>query len=66
MRSIFVEDGEPDGPYGGKSLGEIAAVAPAPAVANAINYALGSCFASYPITPEKVVAYLEEKRKEGN
>ena len=66
VRSIFVEDGEPDGPYGGKSLGEIAAVAPAPAVANAINYALGSCFASYPITPEKVVAYLEEKRKEGN
>ena len=47
-------------------MGEIAAVAPAPAVANAINYALGSCFASYPITPEKVVAYLEEKRKEGN
>lgn len=64
VRSIFIEDGEENGPYGGKSLGEIAAVAPAPAVANAINFALGSRFAEYPITPEKVVAYLEGKRKE--
>lgn len=65
VRSIFIEEGEPEGPYGGKSLGEIAAVAPGPAVVNAINFALGSCFADYPVTPEKVVAYLEEKRKEG-
>ena len=40
------------------------AVAPGPAVANAVNFAIGSRFASYPITPEKVVLWLENKEKE--
>lgn len=66
VRSIFVEAKEEGGPYGGKSLGEMAAVAPGPAVVNAINFALGSSFADYPVTAEKVVAYLEKEREHGS
>lgn len=62
VRSIFIEDGEPDGPYGGKSLGELAAVAPGPAAINAINFAVGGNFADYPATPEKIIAFLEKER----
>lgn len=63
VRTIFIEEKEEGGPYGGKSLGEIAAVAPAPTVANAINFALNSSFTNYPITAEKVVAFLEGKHR---
>lgn len=63
VKSIFIEKGEPDGPYGGKSIGELAAVAPGPAVVNAINYAVGGSFADYPVTPEKIVAFLEKERE---
>lgn len=61
VKSVFIENHNTDGPYGAKSLGEVVAVAPGPAVANAVNFAIGSQFASYPITPEKVVAFLESK-----
>ena len=63
MRTVFIENHNSDGPYGAKSLGEVVAVAPGPAVANAVNFALGSRFADYPITPEKVVAFLESKEQ---
>lgn len=63
VRSVFIENHNTDGPYGAKSLGEVVAVTPAPAVANAINFALGSAFSHYPITPEKVVAFLESQEK---
>lgn len=63
VRSVFIENHNSDGPYGAKSLGELVAVAPGPAVVNAINFALGSCLTNYPITPEKVVAFLESKEK---
>lgn len=60
VKSIFIEKGEPDGPYGGKSIGELAAVAPGPAVVNAINFALEGRFSDYPVTPEKIIAFLEK------
>lgn len=62
VKSIFIEKGEPEGPYGAKSLGELAAVAPGPAVVNAINFAVGGHFADFPVTPEKIVAFLEKER----
>lgn len=60
VQVVLVEEKEPNGPYGGKSVGEIAAVAPAPAVVNAINFALDSELMDYPITPEKVIQYLHK------
>lgn len=62
VKTLFIEAGEEDGPYGGKSIGEISAVAPGPAAVNAINFALGSGFADYPVTPEKIIAFLEKER----
>ena len=44
----FIEEGEPFGPYGAKSIGECAVVPSAPAVINAIVDALGSEINSIP------------------
>ncbi len=59
IRVVFVEEGEPLGPFGAKSLGELASVAPAPSILNAINHALGVNLTAYPATPERVIAALE-------
>ncbi|MDR1649289.1 MAG: molybdopterin-dependent oxidoreductase [Synergistaceae bacterium] len=53
---LLVEEGEEGGPFGAKSVGEIAAVPTAPAVVNAINRALGTELTALPLTPAKLVA----------
>ena len=55
VRVITIEDDEPFGPYGAKSVGELSAVAPGPAVINAINFALDTNITAYPATPELIV-----------
>ena len=57
----FLEDGTADGPFGAKSIGEAALVPVMPAVLAALNDALGSSFSSVPVTPEKVLAFLEKE-----
>jgi CO/xanthine dehydrogenase Mo-binding subunit len=54
MRTIIVESSEPTGPFGAKSVGEIAINGPAPAIANALFDAVGVRVWETPITPEKV------------
>lgn len=58
----FVETDDPRGPYGAKGIGEPALNPAAAAVANAIYNAIGIRFKSLPITPEKVLAALKEKK----
>lgn len=58
IRTLLIEEKEPKGPYGAKSVGEIAAVTPAPAILNAINDALGTSLSHYPVTPEDIVEVL--------
>lgn len=58
VKTLFIQKGEPMGPFGAKSIGELAAVAPAPALMNAINHALGTNLTSYPATPEKIIEAL--------
>jgi CO/xanthine dehydrogenase Mo-binding subunit len=58
IKIVLVEKGEETGPYGAKGIGEIATVPSAPAVVNAINNALGSSFNSLPVSPEKILKYL--------
>ena len=53
-----MEKGEKGGPFGAKSVGEIATVAVAPAVVNAVNHALGTRLTILPLTPERIVAVL--------
>lgn len=55
----FIEAGEADGPYGAKSVGEVAIVPVVPAVTAAVNNALGSCLSSLPLDPTVIIKELE-------
>ncbi|MFI4889660.1 MAG: xanthine dehydrogenase family protein molybdopterin-binding subunit [Steroidobacterales bacterium] len=57
---LLVEHAGDDGPYGAKSVGEIATVPTAAAIVNAVNRALGTAMATLPLTPERIVATLGE------
>lgn len=63
VQVLTIEDDEPHGPYGAKSVGEMASVAPAPAIINAINFALDTNITTYPATPEVIIKELEKKLK---
>ncbi|WFA09083.1 xanthine dehydrogenase family protein molybdopterin-binding subunit [Tissierella sp. Yu-01] len=63
VRTLTIEANEPFGPYGAKSVGEMATVAPAPAIINAINFALDSNIITYPATPELIINELNKKIK---
>jgi len=59
----FVETNDPAGPFGAKGVGEPGLVPTAPAISNAIYDAVGIRIHDLPITPEKVLAALEQKRR---
>lgn len=61
VRTILIEEGDPAGPYGAKSIGELGVVPAAPAIANAIFDAVGVRIRDLPITPDKVLRALAEK-----
>lgn len=61
LTTILVEAEEPTGPFGAKSVAEIAINGPAPAISNAIYDAVGIRLHSLPMTAEKVLAALERK-----
>jgi CO/xanthine dehydrogenase Mo-binding subunit len=53
--NIILEVPEESGPYGAKGIGEIPLVPTAPAVANAVNQAVGVRVNKLPISPERVL-----------
>jgi CO/xanthine dehydrogenase Mo-binding subunit len=55
FESIILEIPEASGPYGAKGIGEIPLVPTAPAVANAVNDAIGVRVNKLPITPERIL-----------
>lgn len=55
---IIVEDLENDGPFGAKGVGEQGIVPTAPAIANAIEHAIGVRINDLPIKPEKILKAL--------
>jgi CO/xanthine dehydrogenase Mo-binding subunit len=61
VRVALIEEGEASGPFGAKSIGEIATVPVAPAVVSAINDALGTNLSILPALPERIVAAFLEK-----
>jgi 4-hydroxybenzoyl-CoA reductase subunit alpha len=63
MVSIDIETDDPVGPFGAKEAGEGTQLSPAPAIVNAIYDAIGVHFNELPVTPEKILKALEEKRK---
>ena len=60
VKVLMVEHEGDEGPYGAKSVGEIATVPTAAAVINALNHALGTAITTLPATPERVLAALAE------
>jgi CO/xanthine dehydrogenase Mo-binding subunit len=60
--SVVLEYPSSNGPYGVKGLGEMTANSPIPAIANAIADAIGIRITELPITPEKILRALEEKK----
>ncbi|OAA92191.1 xanthine dehydrogenase family protein molybdopterin-binding subunit [Clostridium ljungdahlii] len=63
VKIILIEEGDEYGPYGGKSVGEIATNGIAPAIINAINHTLGINITTLPATPERIISALKEKKK---
>jgi xanthine dehydrogenase molybdenum-binding subunit len=59
----FIETDDPYGPFGAKGVGEPGLVPTAPAIANAIQDALGVRVHDLPITPEKILRALKEKKE---
>ncbi len=63
IEAIEVKTDDPIGPFGAKEAGEGTQLSPAPAIVNAVYDAIGIDFMELPITPEKILAALAEKKK---
>lgn len=61
----LVEKGDEYGPFGAKSIGEVAAVPITAAVINAIHHALGVMITQLPASPERVIEAIQQKEKKG-
>jgi xanthine dehydrogenase molybdenum-binding subunit len=62
IKAPVVETYDEYGPFGAKGIGEPGCVPTAPAIANAIYNAVGVRITDLPITPERVLAALKEKK----
>ena len=62
IETILIETDDPHGPFGAKGIGEPGLVPTAPAIANAIFNAVGIMVKELPITPEKILKALKEKK----
>jgi CO/xanthine dehydrogenase Mo-binding subunit len=60
----IVESGEGRGPLGARGIGEPPIGPPAPAIASAIENAIGRRPTTLPITPERVLALLDQRANE--
>lgn len=58
---FFIEEGNTDGPFGAKSIGEVAIVPVVPAISGAINNALNSSLGTMPLNPDAIVKYLQKR-----
>lgn len=63
LTTEFAESYEPSGPYGAKSVGEIGIDTPPAVLCNAIYNAVGVRINSLPITPEKILKAMKEKKQ---
>jgi xanthine dehydrogenase molybdenum-binding subunit len=62
IEAPVLETYDKDGPFGAKGIGEPGCVPTAPAIANAIYDAVGVRIKDLPITPERVLAAIREKK----
>ena len=62
IKGIPVETVTPGGPYGAKEAGEGVIISTPPAIVNAIHDAIGVWIKDLPVTPEKILKALREKK----
>lgn len=55
FKAVLIDEDDEYGPFGAKSISEIATNGAAPAIANAIHDAVGVWIRSWPFTPEKIL-----------
>ena len=63
IETHIIETDDPGGPFGAKGVGEMGGTPTAAAIANAIYDAVGVRMIQLPMTPERVLAALDEKNK---
>jgi len=63
VERIIVEPIEPKGPFGAKEAGEATIISTLPAIVNAIYDATGVMIHDLPITPDKILRALDEKKQ---
>lgn len=59
----FVDSYEPTGPFGAKSIGEVVTNTSSPAIQDAVYNATGVRIRDLPITPEKLLKAIKEKKE---
>jgi CO/xanthine dehydrogenase Mo-binding subunit/CO/xanthine dehydrogenase FAD-binding subunit len=62
VRAFTVDCADPVGPFGAKAVGELGINPPPAVIVNAVFDAIGVRFAELPITPDKILTALAEKR----
>lgn len=60
---IIIEDEEPTGPFGAKGVGEPSLIPTAPAILNAIYNATGFRFTETPVTQERFIEKVNDKKE---
>ena len=65
LTSFIVEANHREGPFGAKGVGEPVTCPGAPALANAVDDAVGVRITQLPLTPERVLAAIQAKEKQG-
>jgi len=65
VETILVNTDDPEGPFGAKEAGQGPLLPVIPALANAVYDAVGVRIDEIPISPDKVLAALEQKRQGG-
>ena len=58
---LFIEDGDANGPFGAKSIGEVVVAPVAPCITAAVNNALDTELRNLPLSPAKILEALEGK-----
>ncbi len=60
VKSVIMEIPDPQGPWGARGMAEMPFIPYAPAVVAALHDATGVWFDEFPLTPERIVAKLQE------
>jgi hypothetical protein len=63
IHTILVETDDPEGPFGAKEAGQGPLLPVIPALVNAVHDAVGVRIDEIPVSPEKVLRALEQKRQ---